>query len=110
MSTTVTYKDNILTTVNNNTKTLKTAGKYMEDDVTLVDVQNTFIITPTYIYDSDNGPTWTIDKTYDEVDAAYKAGKTIVVDAKIYYDLDTYDYCDTAFWYTSDSSYTISIA
>lgn len=37
MSTTVTYKDNTLTTVNNATKTLKTAGKYMEDDITLVD-------------------------------------------------------------------------
>lgn len=38
MSTTVTYKGNTIATVNNNTKTLKTAGKYMEDDVTLVDV------------------------------------------------------------------------
>lgn len=37
MSTTVTYKDNTLITVNNATKTLKTAGKYMEDDITLVD-------------------------------------------------------------------------
>lgn len=37
MSTTVTYKGNTLTTVNNTTKTLKTAGKYMEDDITLVD-------------------------------------------------------------------------
>lgn len=38
MSTTVTYKGNTIANVNNNTKTLKTAGKYMEDDVTLVDV------------------------------------------------------------------------
>lgn len=37
MSTTVTYKGDTLTTVNNNTKTLKTAGKYMEDDIVLVD-------------------------------------------------------------------------
>lgn len=37
MSTTVKYKGNIITTVNNNTKTLKTAGKYMEDDVELTD-------------------------------------------------------------------------
>lgn len=42
MSTTVTYKDNTLTTVNNNTKTLKTAGKYMEGDVTLVDVTEVY--------------------------------------------------------------------
>lgn len=38
MSTTVTYKGDTLTTVNNDTKTLKTAGKYMEGDITLVDV------------------------------------------------------------------------
>ena len=38
MSTTVSYKNNTLATVNNQTKTLKTAGKYLEDDITLVDV------------------------------------------------------------------------
>lgn len=38
MSTTVTYKGNTLTTVSNATKTLKTAGKYMEGDVILTDV------------------------------------------------------------------------
>lgn len=37
MSTTVTYKGNTLTTVDNQTRTLKTAGKYLEDDITLVD-------------------------------------------------------------------------
>lgn len=38
MSTTVTYKGNVLTTVNNQTRTLLTSGKYMEDNVTLTDV------------------------------------------------------------------------
>ena len=38
MSTTVKYKGNTLATVSNNTKTLKTAGKYMEGDVVLTDV------------------------------------------------------------------------
>ena len=38
MSTTVTYKGGTLTTVNNNTKILETAGTYLEDDITLVDV------------------------------------------------------------------------
>ncbi len=38
MSTTVKYKGNTLTTVSNDTKTLKTAGKYMEGDVVLTDV------------------------------------------------------------------------
>ena len=40
MSTTVTYKGNNLTTVNNQTRTLKTAGTYLEDDITLVDVSS----------------------------------------------------------------------
>lgn len=37
MSTTVTYKGSTLTTATNQTRTLKTAGKYLEDDVTIVD-------------------------------------------------------------------------
>ena len=42
MSTTVSYKGNTIATVNNNTKTLETEGKYLEADVILTDV------TPTY--------------------------------------------------------------
>lgn len=38
MSTTVTYKGQTLTTAENQTRVLKTSGKYMEDDVTIVDV------------------------------------------------------------------------
>lgn len=45
MSTTVTYKGNTLTTVDNQTRTLKTAGKYLEDDITLVDTSSTSIYT-----------------------------------------------------------------
>ena len=48
MSTTVTYKGSTLTTVNNQTRTLKTAGKYMEGDVVLTDdstVKYTITIT-----------------------------------------------------------------
>lgn len=41
MSTTVTYKGETLTTVDNTTKTLLTAGKYCEDDFTLTDVSGT---------------------------------------------------------------------
>ena len=37
MSTTVTYKGSVLTTVINQTKKLLTSGKYMEDDVTITD-------------------------------------------------------------------------
>jgi hypothetical protein len=55
MSTTVSYKGSTIATVNNNTKTLKTSGKYMEGDVVLTDVstggfvtqdQDGFIILP----------------------------------------------------------------
>lgn len=38
MSSTVTYKGSTLTTANNQTRTLETAGKYLEDDITIVDV------------------------------------------------------------------------
>lgn len=38
MSTTVSYKGNTIATVSNDTKTLLTEGKYLEDDLTLVDV------------------------------------------------------------------------
>ncbi len=37
MATTVTYKGSTLTSATNQTKVLKTAGKYMEDDVTITD-------------------------------------------------------------------------
>lgn len=37
MSTTVSYKGSTLTTVNNQTRTLNTAGKWLEGDITLVD-------------------------------------------------------------------------
>lgn len=38
MSTTVSYKGSTIATVSNDTKTLLTEGKYLEDDITLVDV------------------------------------------------------------------------
>lgn len=38
MSTQVTYKGNTIANFTNDTKTLKTAGKYMEDDVTITEV------------------------------------------------------------------------
>lgn len=45
MSTTVTYKGETLTTVENATKTLLTAGKYCEDDFTLTDVSGSEVDT-----------------------------------------------------------------
>ena len=37
MSTTITYKGSTIATVSNATKTLKTSGKYLEDDITVVE-------------------------------------------------------------------------
>ena len=40
MSSTINYKGAVLTTADNQTRILKTAGKYLEDDLTLVDVSS----------------------------------------------------------------------
>ena len=77
MSTTVTYKGNTLTTVDNATKTLKTAGKYMEGDVVLTDTDNTFVVTLSY---NESTEMWEPDKTFAEIQAAHEAGKTIAVE------------------------------
>ena len=51
MAVTVTYKGSTLTTVENQSKTLRTAGKYMEDDVTLTDVTSGGAEGKVYIID-----------------------------------------------------------
>ena len=61
MSTTVIYKGSTLTTVNNQTRTLKTAGKYMEGDVVLTDVSvsapNVWQDQDGYVHLDDEGTT-----------------------------------------------------
>ncbi len=69
MSTTVTYKGSTLTTVNNQTRTLKTAGKYMEDDVQLTDTSSTIVVSETY--DTNGGIIKTITTT-DEINLQVK--------------------------------------
>lgn len=77
MSTTVTYKGSTLTTVNNETKTLTTQGKYLEDNITLVDITSggeDFIVL---IYYDDVEEVWKPDKTWAEIEQAYSDGKYI---------------------------------
>ena len=45
MSTTVSYKNNNITTVNNNTKTLNTSGKWLEADIILTDTPKYYTAT-----------------------------------------------------------------
>lgn len=66
MSVTVTYKGNTLATVENATKTLKTAGKYMEGDVTLTDVSSVPMLqAKTNIDPTTSSQTITADTGYD---------------------------------------------
>ena len=44
MSTTISYKGDTLTTVDNQTKTLETAGTWLEDDLTVTDVSSNVVI------------------------------------------------------------------
>ena len=98
MSTTVTYKGNTLTTVENATKTLTTAGKYLEDNITLTDATSggTVTLVPyairpdadliqTYAYDkyavADEG--WTIPAyatSAQTIHAAANLSPTVSVD------------------------------
>ena len=62
MSTTVTYKGSTLTTAENQTRVLKTSGKYMEDDVTIVDVSSSYQDGDELEYGS-IGETWLFNST-----------------------------------------------
>ena len=59
MSTTVNYKGSTLTTLSNQTKTLNTAGKYLEDDIEIISADTTAISTVDTI-DSAGGTVKTI--------------------------------------------------
>lgn len=73
MSTTVTYKGNTLTTINNATKTLKTAGKYMEGDVILTD-NNTLSLQSKIVTPSTSQQTVSADNNYDGLNSVTVEG------------------------------------
>jgi len=72
MSSTVTYKGNTIATVSNNTKTLTTAGTYLEDDITITDVSaSTTLQTKTKSYtptESSQTEDVTADSGYDALE------------------------------------------
>lgn len=85
MSTTVTYKGATLTTVDNDTVTLETAGKYCEDDFTLTDVSGGGGVQTAYVegvyassvlYYTDQNMTV---QTGDEVDGQYLPIGTLII-------------------------------
>ena len=100
MSTTVNYKGSAITTVNNETKTLATSGKWLDADIELVDVSgslsNDFIVTVT----KDQNNIWNPDKTYADILAAYNGGKNIIVYADSAIPADAADG-----WYNIDEGY-----
>lgn len=74
MSSTVTYKGSTLTTVDNQTRVLETSGKYLEDDITIVDVTgggSPTLQTKTKSYtpsETAQSETVTYDSGYDGLD------------------------------------------
>jgi len=68
MSTTVNYKGSTITTVNNETKTLNTAGTWVEGDITLVDNSTPNLQSKSVSYtpsESAQTATVTADSGYD---------------------------------------------
>lgn len=99
MSTTVTYKGSTIATVDNNTKTLTTQGKYLEDNITLTDVSGSSVFLVTLYWDEgynyitdETEWMWIPDKTTAEMYEAYQLGQPIYVVA------DRRSYSDYSHW------------
>lgn len=69
MSTTVTYKGSTLTTAVNQTRTLKTAGKYLEGDVIITDVTSAPILQNKSVTPTESAQTVMADSGYDGLGA-----------------------------------------
>lgn len=63
MSTTITYKNNQLTSFESGTKTLKTAGKYLEDDITIT--TNPISLQTKTVSPTESQQTVSADSNYD---------------------------------------------
>ena len=118
MSTTVTYKGSTLTTVSNNTKTLKTAGKYMEGDVVLTDVsQSTPTIQSLSVTPSESAQTFNASGVDGYKPVSVSAISSTYVGSGITrrsstdltgtLNSSTYDVTAPAGYYASDSTFSI---
>lgn len=83
MAATVTYKGSTLTTVDNETKILKTSGKYMEDDITVVDETTGGSIVVTEEPDPHGG-------IIKRITADVMISGTISITSNGYYDVGSY--------------------
>ena len=73
MTATISYKGNTLATADNNTKTLLTSGKYLEDNITIADVT------------SDGGSSWTkIGETWELTLENYTSTTAVLAGSKAY--------------------------
>lgn len=73
MTATITYKGNTLATADNNTKTLLTSGKYLEDNITITDVT------------SGGGSSWTkVGETWELTIEDYTSTSAVSAGSKAY--------------------------
>lgn len=97
MSTTIKYKGSTIATAENETKTLLTAGKYMEGNVIVEDVSsggNEFIITLTADSQQEK---WVPDKTFADIAQAVADGREIALRT------DSGGALTDGWWYDEDS-------
>lgn len=107
MSTTVTYKGQTITTAENQTKKLLTAGKYMEDDVTIEDVtQGGALIMGVIRPDAELVQKWHYDeRIVSDLGITIPAYSTTFINlvnsyalTSVTIDRDNYDYYATCRW------------
>ena len=100
MSSTITYKGNTLVTVSDQTKTLKTSGKYLEDDLTVADstLLKSILIRP----DVTLVQKWTLDNSVVNDDEAtipsYSTSAQTVIAAKALTPTITLDYSNYLYY------------